>query len=182
MDHLGAMIQINTVARLPPKRLRMFPTSKLPGSPPSFSAWRVCSTLSCCPLGERGRQDEQITGDSMKAGLPPLLALPAHRLALSAPSYFPPRSTLSFSFSFICLMVGSRGVSPVVWVVVAGGALFGTELCSWGCVAGRVAVADGGELDCAFAASSLKRKTPASSDTASVVVVVGFMIWLLSDR
>ena len=61
------------------------------------------------------------------------------------------------------------------------GIVFGTELCSWGCVAGRVAVADGGELDCAFAASTLKRKTPASSDTASVVVV-GFMIWLLSDR
>ena len=59
----------------------------------------------------------------------------------------------------------------MVWVVEAGGALFGTELCSWGCVAGRVAVADGGELDCAFAASTLKRKTPASSDTASVVVV-----------
>ena len=34
----------------------------------------------------------------MKAGLAPLLlALPAHRLALSAPSYFPPRSTLSLS-------------------------------------------------------------------------------------
>jgi hypothetical protein len=49
-------------------------------------------------------------------------------------------------------------------------------------VAGRVAVADGGELDCAFAVSTLKRKTPASSDTASVVIVVGFMIWLLSDR
>jgi hypothetical protein len=70
----------------------------------------------------------------------------------------------------------------VVWVVEAGGALLGTELCSWGCVAGRVAVADGGELDCAFAVSTLKRKTPASSDTASVVIVVGFMIWLLSDR
>ena len=88
--------------------------------------------------------------------------------------YFPPRSTLSFSFSFICLTVGSREASPVVWVVVAGGVLFGTELCSWGCLAGRVAVADGGELDCAFAASKLKRKTPANSDTASVLVV-GFI-------
>ena len=29
-----------------------FPTSKLPESPPSFSAW-LCSSLSCCPLGER---------------------------------------------------------------------------------------------------------------------------------
>jgi hypothetical protein len=38
----------------------------LPGSPPSFSAWRLCSPSSCCPLGERGRQDEQITGDTMK--------------------------------------------------------------------------------------------------------------------
>jgi len=46
-----------------------FPTSKLPGSPPSFSAWRLCSPSSCCPLGERSRQDEQITGDSMKAGV-----------------------------------------------------------------------------------------------------------------
>ena len=57
-----------------------FPTSKLPGSPPSFSAWRLCSPSSCCPLGERGRQDEQITGDTMKrpgAGLAPLfLSLP----------------------------------------------------------------------------------------------------------
>jgi hypothetical protein len=62
----------------------------------------------------------------------------------------------------------------VVWVVVAGGVLLGTELCSWGCLAGRVAVADGGELVCAFAASTPKRKTPASSDTASVLVV-GFI-------
>jgi hypothetical protein len=46
---------------------------------------------------------------------------------LVVPSYFPPRSTLSFSFSFICLTVGSREVSPVVWVVVAGGALLGTD-------------------------------------------------------
>ena len=39
-------------------------------------------TSSCYPLGERGAtQDEQIAGDSMKAGLAPLLlALPAHRL------------------------------------------------------------------------------------------------------
>ncbi len=44
------------------------PTSKLPGSPLSFSSWR-CSPSSCCPLGERGRQDEQITGNSMKAGV-----------------------------------------------------------------------------------------------------------------
>jgi hypothetical protein len=36
-----------------------------------------------------------------------------------------------------------------------------------------VAVADGGELVCATA-STLKRKTPASSDTASVLVV-GFI-------
>ena len=59
------MIQINAAARLPPKSGAWhqdgFPTSKLPGSPPSFSAWRLCSPSSCCPLGERGRQDEQIT-------------------------------------------------------------------------------------------------------------------------
>ena len=30
-----------------------FPTSRLPGSPPSFSAW-LCSPSPCCPLGERG--------------------------------------------------------------------------------------------------------------------------------
>ena len=58
-----------------------FPTSKLPGSRPSFSA-SLCSPSSCFPFGERGMQDEQIAGDSMKAGLAPLLlALPAHRLA-----------------------------------------------------------------------------------------------------
>jgi hypothetical protein len=41
-------------------------------------------------------------------------------------------------------------------------------------VAWRDAVADGGELVCAFAASTLKRKTLASSDTASVLIV-GFI-------
>jgi hypothetical protein len=58
------------------------PTSKLPGSPPSFSAW-LCSPSSCCPLGETAAgQDEQITGDSPDAGLAPLLlALPPHRRA-----------------------------------------------------------------------------------------------------
>ena len=49
-----------------------FPISRLPGSPPSFSAW-LCSPSPCYPLGERGRQDEQITGDSMPGGLAPLL-------------------------------------------------------------------------------------------------------------
>ena len=67
--------------------------------------------------------------------------------------------------------LGGRGRRGIVW---DGALLLGLR--------GRPgAVADGGELDCAFAASTLKRKTPASSDTASVVVV-GFMIWLLSDR
>jgi len=127
--------------------------SRSPVSDGGAFLWR----LPCCPIGD----------------LPADFALPVSPGSdvQSGPSYFPPRSTLSFSFSFICLTAGSRGASPVVWVVEAGGALFGTELCSWGCVAGRVAVADGGELDCAFAASTLKRKTPASSDTASVVVV-----------
>ena len=51
------MIQIKAVARLPPKMAHGikdgFPTSKLPGSPLSFSAW-LCSPSSCCPLGKRG--------------------------------------------------------------------------------------------------------------------------------
>ena len=115
-------------------------------------------------LAEARSKIDQLSGASPSLWTVP--ADPARRASSDVqfrPSYFPPRSTLSFSFSFICLTAGSRGASPVVWVVEAGGALFGTELCSWGCVAGRVAVADGGELDCAFAASALKRKAPASS-------------------
>ena len=46
----------------------------------------VCSPSSCCPLGERGRQDEQITGDSMKAGLAPLLS--RSRLTASLAGFF----------------------------------------------------------------------------------------------
>jgi|SRR6267378_3447389 hypothetical protein len=75
------LIQINDAARLPPRRWRMPfdlkdgachliqdgpSTSKLPGSPSSFSAW-LRSSSSCLPFGERSKQDEQITGDSMKA-------------------------------------------------------------------------------------------------------------------
>jgi len=32
----------------------------------TFSAW-LRSSSSCLPFGERSKQDEQITGDSMKA-------------------------------------------------------------------------------------------------------------------
>jgi hypothetical protein len=59
-----------------------FPTSKLPGSPLSFSTW-LCSFSSCFPFEERGRQDEQITGNSMKAGVD--IGLTARRLPPLAP-------------------------------------------------------------------------------------------------
>src|SRR6478672_8999492 len=125
-------------------------------------------------LAEAQSRIDQLSGASPSLWTSRLIQRRASSDVQFRPSYFPPRSTLPFSFSFICLTIGSREASPVVWVVEAGGALLGTELCSWGCVAGRVAVADGGELDCAFAASTPKRKTPASSDTASVLVV-GFI-------
>ena len=71
-DGCRGLIQINAATRLPPKVSSWhqdgFPKSKLPRSPLSFSAW-LCSPSSCCPLGERSSQDEQITGDSMKAGV-----------------------------------------------------------------------------------------------------------------
>jgi hypothetical protein len=88
---------------------------------------------------------------------------------VGAQSYLPIRSTLLFSASFIFLMVGSRGASPVVWFVVAGGAAFGIEDCAGGVVAGRVAVAGGGDVDCAVAAVANNKKALDSSDAASAV-------------
>jgi hypothetical protein len=85
-----------------------------------------------------------------------------------ASGYLPLVSTFCFSSSFIFLIVGSRLASPVVWVVVAGGALFGIEVWSGGVFSGRVAVVLGGEFVCALAACTLKRRTLDSSDTASV--------------
>ena len=54
-------------------------------------------------------------------------------------------STFCFSSSFIFFTTGSRGASPVVCVVVAGAASFGSEVWPDGVVAGRVAVALGGD-------------------------------------
>jgi hypothetical protein len=50
------MIQINATARLPPKMAHGIKTSKLPGSPPSFSAW-LWWPASLLLFGERGRQE-----------------------------------------------------------------------------------------------------------------------------
>jgi hypothetical protein len=55
-------------------------------------------------------------------------------------------STFCFSSSFIFFTTGSRLASPVVWVVVAGGASFGREVWPGDVVAGRVAVALGGDV------------------------------------
>jgi hypothetical protein len=71
-----------------------------------------------------------------------LLLLLAGRCA----SYLPLVSTFCFSSSFIFFTAGSRLASPVVWVVVAGGLSFGMEVCPGGVVAGRVAVAPGGDV------------------------------------
>ena len=60
--------------------------------------------------------------------------------------YLPLVSTFCFSSSFIFFTTGSRLASPVVWVVVAGGLSFGMEVCPGGVVAGRVAVALGGDV------------------------------------
>ncbi|MBR0893473.1 hypothetical protein JQ616_00820 [Bradyrhizobium tropiciagri] len=81
--------------------------------------------------------------------------------------YFPFSSTFRFSSSFIFLIVGSRLVSPVVWPVVAGGPLLGTEVWSGSTLAGRVAVVLGGEAVWAKACAA-KRKTPANKAAASV--------------
>jgi hypothetical protein len=67
-------------------------------------------------------------------------------------SYLPLVSTFCFSSSFIFFTTGSRLASPVVWVVVAGGLSFGMEVCPGGVVAGRVAVALGGDVVWAVAA------------------------------
>jgi hypothetical protein len=84
-------------------------------------------------------------------------------------SYLPIRSTLPFSASFIFLMVGSRGASPVVWFVVAGGPSFGRDDCPGGVVAGRVAVAGGGDVDWAVAGCANNKKALDSRDAASAV-------------
>jgi hypothetical protein len=94
--------------------------------------------------------------------------------------YLPLVSTFAFSSSFIFFTVGSRLASPVVWVVVAGGALLGTALCSVGFFAGRVAVAGGGFV-CALAACAFKRRAPDNSDTARAVGL-DFMIRLLFNQ
>jgi hypothetical protein len=65
-------------------------------------------------------------------------------------------------------MIGSWLASPVVCVAVAGGPLAGIEVWSAGDLADRVAVAAGGALVWAFAACTLKRRTPYSKVTASV--------------
>jgi hypothetical protein len=82
--------------------------------------------------------------------------------------YLPFVSTFAFSSSFIFFTIGSRLASPVVWVVVAGGALLGMELCSVGFLAGRVAVVGGG-FACALATCAFKRRAPANSGNASAV-------------
>jgi hypothetical protein len=82
--------------------------------------------------------------------------------------YLPLLSTFAFSSSFIFFTIGSRLASPVVCVVVAGGALLGIELWFAGSLAGRVAVAGGG-FACALAACAFKRRAPDNSDNASAV-------------
>jgi hypothetical protein len=84
-------------------------------------------------------------------------------------SYLPIRSTLPFSASFIFLMVGSRGASPVVWFVVAGGPSLGRDDCPGGVVAGCVAVAGGGDVDWAVAACANNKRALDSRDAASAV-------------
>src|SRR5665213_1206841 len=90
--------------------------------------------------------------------------------------YLPSVSTFFFSSSFIFLMVGSRLTSPVVWVVLAGGAALGTDVCPVGVVAGRLAVVPGAAPVWAAAGWRLKRKAPDSRDAASArcLKVVGF--------
>jgi hypothetical protein len=88
--------------------------------------------------------------------------------------YLPLVSTFCFSSSFIFFTTGSRLASPVVWVVVAGGLWFGMEVCPGGVVAGRVAVALGGDVVWAVAVCAFHRSTLDSSDTASAVAL-GFI-------
>src|ERR1700692_2325194 len=66
----------------------------------------------------------------------------------SPKGYLPSVSSFFFPSSFIFLTVGLWLLSPVVWVVVAGGAALGTEGCSGPVFAGRAAVVPG-ELACA---------------------------------
>lgn len=65
-------------------------------------------------------------------------------LARQFRGYLPLVSTFCFSSSFTFLTVGSWLLSPVVWVVVAGGLVLATEVCGGLVVAGRVAVLGGG--------------------------------------
>ena len=104
----------------------------------------------------------------------------------AASVYLPLVSTFAFSSSFIFFTVGSRLASPVVWVVVAGGALLGMELCSAGFLAGRVAVAGGG-FACALAAcvgSRLRRtaKTDLGKHRSCVAQKAHEGLWRLLTR
>jgi hypothetical protein len=88
---------------------------------------------------------------------------------MSVLRYFPSVSTLRFSSSFILLTTGSWPASPVVCMVLAGGALLGSDFCSGGTEAGRVAVALGGVPVWACDGDEPKRMTLDSSDAASVM-------------
>ena len=66
-------------------------------------------------------------------------------------------------------MVGSGLASPVVWLVVAGGLEFGKDDCPGGVLAGRVAVAAGGDVVCALAACVCNENALDSSNAASAV-------------
>jgi hypothetical protein len=109
-------------------------------------------------LGRRSRVTRR-AADKMSAAL---------FLAGRSKGYLPLLSTFCFSSSFIFLIMGSRLASPVVWVVVAGGLLFGIEVWSGGVVAGRVAVALGGEFVWALPTCTLKTRTLDSNKAASV--------------
>jgi hypothetical protein len=89
--------------------------------------------------------------------------------------YLPFVSTFCFSSSFIFLIVGSWLLSPVVCVVVAGGLVFGTEVCAGGVVAGRVAVVAGGGLVWAGTSATFQTRTLATK-AASVVTFVSILL------
>jgi hypothetical protein len=67
---------------------------------------------------------------------------------LQREGYLPSVSIFFFSSSFIFLTVGLWLLSPVVCVLVAGGLLLGTDVCSGPFFAGRAALVPG-ELACA---------------------------------
>jgi hypothetical protein len=86
--------------------------------------------------------------------------------------YLPSISSFFFSSAFISFTTGVWSLEPVVCVLVAGGALFGSDF-SFGCSrAGRVAVDLGGEVSSANASPIWRHKNGKTARTGPMRFMV----------